>query len=167
MYGIGLLGLLLGCAGEAPLADRTDGQVEVAFRELHRRIYGVYDLAPERDPVHDWLSASFAGETLTREYIEHFTTLTRLEAEGMWVEPLGVAYDDVLVVGRSGEGVQVEAAWTVRGIVHHPTHEHERVNHYRAIYTVAERGAGPRLVGVRMKNVRRLAAEVPETTTFP
>jgi len=147
---------LAGCVGG------DDAALEEDFRSLHAAVYEVYDVGVDRDAVHGLLAASFAGEALTREYVEHFTTLTRLEDAEMRVAVLGVEYDDVMVVGRGEGSVEVEAAWTVRGMVHHPTHTHERLNYYRATFTVAETAEGLRIIETRMQNARRLASPPPE-----
>ncbi|MEM8962380.1 MAG: hypothetical protein AAGD38_12935, partial [Acidobacteriota bacterium] len=65
--GVGAVALLI--AGCAP-SDHRLGEI---FEDLHRPIYGLYALGPDRDALHDLLAASFAGEALTQAYVEHFT----------------------------------------------------------------------------------------------
>lgn len=150
------LTLTLACApGPTPGAEED-------FRALHARVYDAYTLgaegaAPDRDALHRHLAASFSGEALTREYIEHFTTLARMHEAGVRVEVRSVRYGDVLAL----PGGRVEAEWTVTGEAFHPTHTHTRVNRYHAIYTLAETAGGPRIVHTRMKNLRRLAEPPP------
>ena len=138
---------------------RIDGDV---FRALHAEIYEVYRLdirdgPPDRDALHALLAGSFAGEALTREYIEHYTTLARMREAGIWVELQSVRYDDVMPL----PGGRVEAEWTVSGLVPPPGHTHRRINRYHATYTLAETPAGPRIVATRMKNMQRLAEPPP------
>ncbi len=149
------LALALACTRAPPIAGDD-------FRALHARIYEVYRLdirdgPPDRDALHALLAGSFSGEALTREYIEHYTTLARMREAGIWVELQAVRYDDVLPL----PGDRVEAEWTVSGLVHHPTHTHSRINRYHATYTLAETAAGPRIVATRMKDMQRLAEPPP------
>ena len=120
------------------------------------------ELPPERDAVHTHLAASFEGEALTREYIEHYTALVRLARTDSAVTVLGVDYDDVLAVELGAEQATVEAEWVVRGRIRHGTHTHERFNRYQASYTLVHTENGPRIAGVRMKNLQRQEGIAPE-----
>ena len=77
----------------------AEPRLERRFKQLHRRLYEVYSLDAldsvgpidsidpieprdlNRDAIHDLLAASFSGEALTDEYVEHFVTLTRMRQE--------------------------------------------------------------------------------------
>ncbi|MDX1385321.1 MAG: hypothetical protein R3190_16835, partial [Thermoanaerobaculia bacterium] len=158
-FAAALAGLLVACGGR-PLAE-VEGRERVLdeFRRLHSAVYGVYELGPDRDRIHELLAASFAGEALTREYVEHFTTLVRMATEHTGIRVLRVDYEDVAVVASDEDEVEVAADWSVGGIVSHQLHRHHRVNRYQATYTLARvdgPGPGLRIVSSRVRNAERI-----------
>ena len=167
--------LALGCT--ASPVDRLGGTDSIVehFRTIHSQVYRVYSLGPDRDAIHAQLAAAFAGDALTREYVEHWTTLARMRQEGTAIDVLSVDYESVEVAGTSPEGVLVEADWSVGGIVTHQRHKHHRINRYQAVYTVAmavnEEGEAPALhiVDTRVRNAERVATplESPGSSGFP
>lgn len=127
------------------------------FQELHRPIYGVYELGGDRDAIWDLLNDSFADEALTQEYVEHFTTLHTMAAEETAIQVIRVDYESVRVLPPSQAGqVRVEADWSVGGVVTHQAHKHTRVNRYVAVYTLAETPAGWRIVDTHMRDLARV-----------
>ena len=54
------------------------------------------------------------------------------------------------------DGAEVEARWSVGGIVHHGSHSHPRVNSYEALYKVAPTAEGMRIVGTRLRRAERV-----------
>jgi hypothetical protein len=171
-----VLGQVLGCAA-SPI-ERLGGADSIVerFQQLHSRVYSVYSLGLDRDAIHAQLAAAFAGDALTREYVEHWTTLARMREEGTAIDVLSVDYESVAVAGIAPEGVLVEADWSVGGIVTHQRHKHHRINRYQAVYTVAmaaeEAGEAPalRIVDTRVRNAERVATplESPSTSSgFP
>ena len=147
----------------API-DRLGGAdtVMAHFREIHSQVYRVYSVGLDRDAVHDQLAAAFAGDALTREYVEHWTTLARMRDEGTAIDVLSVDYESVAVAGSVANGVLVEADWSVGGIVTHQSHKHHRINRYQAVYTMAMAstdGETPALhiVDTRVRNAERVA----------
>ena len=167
--------LALGCTA-SPI-DRLGGADSVIerFRQIHSQVYRVYSLGPDRDAIHAQLAAAFAGDALTREYVEHWTTLARMREEGTAIDVLSVDYESVAVAGTSPQGVLVEADWSVGGIVTHQRHKHHRINRYQAVYTVAmaanEAGEAPALhiVDTRVRNAERVATplESPGSSGVP
>ena len=132
------------------------------FREIHSQVYRVYSVGLDRDAVHDQLAAAFAGDALTREYVEHWTTLARMRDEGTAIDVLSVDYESVAVAGSVPDGVLVEADWSVGGIVTHQSHKHHRINRYQAVYTMAMAstdGEAPALhiVDTRVRNAERVS----------
>jgi hypothetical protein len=155
---------LLGLACTAAPLDRLGGAdtVLARFREIHSQVYRVYSLGLDRDAVHDQLATAFAGDALTREYVEHWTTLARMRDEGTAIDVLSVDYESVEVAGSAPGAVLVEADWSVGGIVTHQSHKHHRINRYQAIYTLAMAstdGETPALhiVDTRVRNAERVA----------
>ena len=133
-----------------------DTAITDTFRSLHKPLYGVYDLGPSRDGIHDLLSASFVGEALTDEYIEHYTTLFRMVEDETSIRIQRVDYESVTVLDRGPEGVRVDADWSVGGVVTHQGHKHPRVNRYRAVYTLSPTADGLRITATRMRNLERV-----------
>jgi hypothetical protein len=126
------------------------------FEALHREIYRVYSLTPDRDAVWDLLAGSFEGQALTQQYIEHYTTLVLSEQEETSIQVLAVDYDSVTLLEVSDEIARIEVDWAVGGVVTHRGHKHPRVNRYSAIYHLAQREQGLRIVDTRLKNMERV-----------
>ena len=179
-YGLsGVLILLiawLAACGGVPLTE-TVGEARVAdeFRRIHSAVYGVYDLGggaegPDRDSIHQLLAASFAGDALTEEYVEHFTTLVRMGSESTAIRVLSVDYENVEVVDSTDREVELIADWSVGGVVSHQLHRHHRVNRYQASYTLApadDEQSGLRIVSSRVRNAERIRNPLGNATSFP
>lgn len=161
---VAALGLVLAVlAGTAACRDRsgpmerfTAEELVAAFERLHERVYGVYDLPPDRDAVHDLLAGSFAGRQLTEEYIEHFTTLYTMREEKTAIDVLQVDYDEVTLASRRPERVWLDADWSVGGVVSHRGHKHVRINRYRALFALEEAGGELRIAETRIRNSERV-----------
>lgn len=150
-----------GCGPRVPAI--ADDAALAIFEELHSRIYDVYDLAPERDTIYDLLRDSFDGEALLDEYVEHYTTLQRMQRDDTKVTILRVDYGATAVLDSDEDGVVIEADWNVGGVVYHQGHSHTRINRYQAIYTLAERDLGYRIVDTKMKNMERVQLDLMKT----
>jgi hypothetical protein len=163
--------LSAGCSwrAEDPIVTGPDGDLIEEFKELHARIYDVYSLGRDRDRVHDLLSSSFAGRALTKEYVEHFTTLVRMRDERTAIQVLKVDYERVSVLNRRPEAVRIDADWSVGGVVTHQNHRHARVNRYRAVYTLAEQGQGQglRIIETRVRNSERVDSLSAKDGSWP
>lgn len=151
----------------ASLAELSDADLIERFEELHQPVYEVYGLGVDRDEIHRHLASSFAGEALTREYVEHFTTLTRMQREQTSIDVLRVDYEDVHLVERSRSAAKVDADWSVSGLVTHQGHRHPRINRYRATYTLAvepaaaSTAAALRIVDTRVRSAERQRSALP------
>ncbi|HJN74649.1 MAG TPA: hypothetical protein QGF58_12010 [Myxococcota bacterium] len=145
----------LACAAKQDIG-LSDGEVVEQFKGLHAPVYEVYDLAGDRQAIHELLSDSFTGEALTREYVEHWTTLAHMEREQTSIRVKKVDYETVEVLERAPGEVRVDVDWSVGGIVTHQAHKHPRVNRYRAVYTLRETPDGLRITATRMRNLERI-----------
>lgn len=170
------------CTREKPTQPSAD-EVRLArrFEQLHRRLYEVYSLdldrdslGLDRDAIHDLLAASFSGEALTNEYVEHFVTLTHMREEGTAIDVVRIDYERVDVLERDEYRVVLDADWSVAGIVTHQGHKHARVNRYRAIYTLASSEpldeSGLRIIDTQMRSLERVgnpASALPRGAGFP
>ncbi len=156
---VSVLLLLLSCAthrvepGELGLSD---AQLVERFKQLHEPVYQVYELSGDRQAIHGLLAASFAGEALTSEYVEHWTTLANMQREETSIRIKRVDYERVRVLDRAAGSLRVDVDWSVGGIVTHRAHKHPRVNRYRAVYTLVDEGDGLRIVATRMRNLERI-----------
>ena len=148
--------LLAGCASPGPLDDLDDAALAQAFVDLHGRVYDLYSLPLDADAVHAWLAASFDGEALTTQYIEHWGTRVAMDRDGTRVDVKRVSHDPPVIVARGPDAAEVDAAWNVGGIVHHRSHSHPRVNRYEAVYAVAWTGDGLRIVDTRLRRAERV-----------
>lgn len=151
-----LLGLT-SCSGGSPApAPMDEAELLAGFERLHRAIYQVYSLAPDRDAVWELLAESFTGPALTQQYVEHYTTLVLSEQEETAIQVLAVDYDAVELLGPPGEELRIEAAWAVGGVVTHRGHKHPRVNRYQAIYQLVAGEQGLRITDTHLKNMQRV-----------
>ncbi|MFT5586506.1 MAG: hypothetical protein ACI9VR_004105, partial [Cognaticolwellia sp.] len=100
------------------------------------------------------------GEALTREYVEHFTTLHTMAAEETAIQVIRVDYESIKVLDhRQFHGqrqLRVEADWSVGGVVTHQAHKHTRVNRYVAVYTLQEGPEGWRITDTHMRDLARV-----------
>jgi hypothetical protein len=159
---------VLGCAATpGELAGLSDQALAERFQELHRRVYEVYAQGPEAPRLHDHLARSFAGEQLTEEFLEHYTTVALMARDRTAIDVLRVDYER-LALARERDRVRVEADWSVGGVVTHQGHTHPRVNRYRAVYTLAAvaraEGGDPlaalRIVDTRLESLERVRGAI-------
>ncbi len=147
----------VGCAvSQAPPVDLPAAELLERFQALHKRIYEVYSLAPDRDRVWEQLADSFTGPALTQQYIEHYTTLVLSEQEETSIRVLAVDYARLELLDRPPGGARVEAEWAVGGVVTHRGHKHPRVNNYHAVYTLEPGQTGLRISDTKLKNMERV-----------
>ena len=140
-----------------PPEPPDDAQVQQAFEAMHRGVYEVYALPLERDALWERLDASFAGDALTAQYIEHWTARHQMDRDRTRIDVRRVDYDSVALLSLQPGSARVDASWSVGGIVTHQRHKHPRVNRYRAVYTMEDLpGRGWRIVQTRMRDVKRV-----------
>lgn len=157
VHRLALLPLMLAVVGCGPEVGPPDPDVLIStFQELHRGIYAVYSLPLDRDALWDRLNASFAGEALTEQYVEHWTARHQMEREKTAIDVRRVDYDRIEILDAAPGVARVDAAWSVGGIVTHQRHKHLRVNRYQAVYTLVDGAHGWRIVQTRMRDVHRV-----------
>lgn len=149
--------ILMVLAGCAPSPERPEPQAVVdAFQSAHAGVYEVYGLPMDRDALWERLDASFAGEALTEQYVEHWTSRHHMERERTAIDVKQVDYDTVEVLELGPESARLDVAWSVGGVVTHQRHKHPRVNRYRAVYVLHDMPQGWRIVQTHMKDVYRV-----------
>lgn len=156
------LGLLLGCAS-GPVAEPDVEALSEELGGLHEAIYSVWELGLDRDAVHGALAEAFVGEALTRQYVETWATLVRMDEEGTALRILGVERDALeLLPGEAASEVRVDLSWRVRGVVSHQGHRHPRIARYRAVYTLVPTPEGLRIADTRMRDLARVRSRVDD-----
>jgi hypothetical protein len=152
---IGLL-FLSACTDSGSLDDLDDARLVESFVRLHSRVYDLYALALDADAVHDHLAASFAGEALTAQYVEHWGTRVHMQRDGTSVDVRRVSHEPPKVIARGPAAADVDASWSVGGVVHHKSHSHPRVNRYEAVYTLSMTDTGLRIVDTHLRQAERV-----------
>ena len=160
------LSLLSGCAGARPPLV-APGELPEVFRGLHAPVYSIYELGPDRDAVHELLAASFTGRQLTREYVEHYSTLVRMQQEQTSIDVRRVDYDRIEPLEIGPDQARLTAEWSVGGVITHGGHKHPRVNRYQAVYTLEQGPDGIRIVSTRMSNLQRIRTPVGGGADWP
>jgi hypothetical protein len=81
-----------------------------------------------------------------------------MQREQTAIEVLQVNYEEVHVLRRGDRNVEIDADWSVGGVVTHRNHRHVRVNRYRAVYTLAPAEGGLRIVETHVRNSERVGS---------
>ena len=153
-----------GCAGVQTSIQDNDELVN-ALKAIHQPVYDIYAKRLDRDGLHGHLGQSFVGEALTEAYVEHFTTLSRMETEETAIEILDVAYGDAQVLSI-GVHPRILCQWQVSGVITHGGHAHARTNAYSAVFTLADTQAGWRISDTKMKDLERLKIDTNDDIEF-
>ena len=95
------------------------------FMQIHQNVYEVYKAQRNGRNVHQILQKSFSGEALTQEYIEHYSTLAKMESEETAIDIKQIDYHSVKVLEYTKVNLRVDADWSVGGIVTHQKHNQE------------------------------------------
>ena len=151
--------LILSCAS-GPIPQLSD--VVSQFKNLHARVYDVYDLGAEPEKIHNLLALSFVGEALTTEYIEHFTTIHHMGNEDTSIDIRTVDYNSIVPIQFTARQAQLDVDWSVGGVVTHRSHKHTRVNRYRALYTISATNREWRITDTKMRNMERIRRATDE-----
>jgi hypothetical protein len=151
------LALASGCGPDAT-GGLSERDLVARFEQLHRRVYDVYEIGPERERLHALLASVFDGRALTEEYVEHYTTAVRMRDERTSIDVVRIDYDGIEVLSRTRESARVGVAWSVGSVIGHRDHRHARVNRYRAVYTLADVAGELRIVGTRLGSLERVGS---------
>lgn len=142
-----------------PIPEREEALA--MFESLHSNIYQAFASRDEEN-VYELLSRSVAPDILDELYGEVFESMI-LRGEGgaiCDVQKLEVLERDVaLPESSSGEeapAFEIDWRWSVKGLVSHYNHRHERINLYHARYRVAHDGASWKIADVEILDHKRL-----------
>ena len=151
--------LYFSCINRVPDLDLVQHQ----FTEMHPRVYQIYKTKLEEPQLHQLLSTVFVGNTLTTEYIEHFSTLHHMTVESTSIAVQKVDYNSIDILEFDFGEVKLDVDWSVGGVVTHQCHKHTRVNRYHAVYTLVDIGVGEwRISDVKMRNAERIRRATDE-----
>ena len=149
-----LLFTLLACAS-GPRGLPT-GLID-QFKWRHSSVYEVYQLALDRDQIHDHLAEVYLGDALTEAYVLHFQTMVHMEEDETAIDVRQVDYTSVDFQAHTLDGVLLDVDWSVGGIVTHQKHKHTRVNRYQARYTLQTDSEGEwKIAHTRVRNAERV-----------
>ena len=153
--------LFLSCSLQSGPLVNLDSVLRT-FRELHPTVYELYAASLPESALHQKLSNVFTGRRLTREYIEHFTTLYQMELEETAIDVRQVDYNQIEVLDFDVDWVRLDVDWSVGGVVTHQGHKHTRVNRYHAVYLMTNTDRGWRISDVKMRNAERIRRATDE-----
>lgn len=135
-------------------ADLDDAEALAVFESLHRNIYRAFDYTDE-GAVYDALAQSVDGPMLETIYNDVYQSLIMREENGAVSKVVRVSVDRAVLdrevddetAAAHGLGAYVVVCnWQVDGVVTHYGHTHARTNAFEAVYTVAPRADGWRIV---------------------
>ncbi|MBX2852790.1 MAG: hypothetical protein KTR15_13730 [Phycisphaeraceae bacterium] len=148
--------------GATPSSD----EALAIFESLHRNIYRAFDYTDE-GAVYDALAQSVDGPMLETIYNDVYQSLILREENGAVSKVVRVEIEEAKLTGKFDSAAStppdeelgsfvVHASWQVDGLVTHFGHAHKRTNAFEAVYTVAPRAAGWRIVEVDILDQRRI-----------
>ncbi|MEM7386076.1 MAG: hypothetical protein AAF514_14140 [Verrucomicrobiota bacterium] len=128
------------------------------FTDLHANIYRAFDYTDESS-IYDSLSRSVEpGPLLDRIYGEVYQSLILREEGGVVCKVQKVEMEECRTTVESSERFEARCHWRVYGMVKHWGHAHQRINEYRARYTLEKKDEGWRITDVTVEEQRRLGA---------
>lgn len=150
----------------ASRAAPSDDEALAIFESLHRNIYRAFDYTDE-GAVYDALAQSVDGPMLETIYSDVYQSLIMREENGAVSKVVRVQIDEARLISKFDSAAStppdeelgsfvVRATWQVDGLVTHFGHAHKRTNAFEAVYTVAPRAAGWRIVEVDILQQRRI-----------
>lgn len=146
------------------IASLADEEALSVFESLHRNIYRAFDYTDE-GAVYDALAQSVDGPMLETIYNDVYQSLIMREENGAVSKVVRVEVEDAFLIEPIDEAAEVahgpsayvvHCAWQVDGLVTHFGHTHARTNAFTAVYTVAPRADGWRIVDAEILDQRRI-----------
>jgi hypothetical protein len=151
------VGLPWSPAAAAP-APETAREV---FATLLENIYVAFDYR-EEGAIYDVLAQSVDGSLLDHIYREVYRSLILRDEGGAMskVRSVDILRSEVMPAPPAEDGAAafgIRATWRVDGYVRHWGHVHTRTNEYEAVYSVAARPEGWRIVAQTVLQQKRVA----------
>ncbi|MEO0475209.1 MAG: hypothetical protein AAF085_04440 [Planctomycetota bacterium] len=143
-------------------AELDEVEALTVFETLHRNIYRAFDYTDEGS-VYDALAESVDGPMLEAIYNDVYQSLIMREENGAVSKAVRVEIEEAAVVPAEetdeafdANAYRIACTWQVDGLVTHFGHTHERTNEFEAVYTLAPREQGWRIVGAEILQQRRI-----------
>lgn len=143
-------------------APMDEAQSLAIFESLLRNIYRAFDYTDE-GAVYDALAQSVDGPMLETIYNDVYQSLIMREENGAVSKVVRVQIDEAQLKpveesdsAMDASAYRVHSRWRVDGLVTHFGHSHARTNAFEAIYTIAPRGDGWRIVGAQILQQQRI-----------
>ncbi len=130
------------------------------FERLHRNIYSAFDSHSE-DQIYDVLVRSVDLGILDQIYGDVYESLIMRDEGGAisQVESVDVLERQVFLGDGEEPEFDVDWRWTVKGVVTHYGHQHQRVNRYRAKYNVGLVNGAWKIRSVEIQEQERVPLE--------
>jgi len=126
-----------------------------ALNQLLTNIYRAFDYQTE-EAMYDQLAVSTMGDQLTAIYLEHQSAMELEDRGGARASVDRVDVIEIREVTSRGEGVMIDASWTVSGSVSHFGHIHYRKNLYNAnVFLQTQQGTW-KINGIEVKEMERI-----------
>ena len=138
------------------VSDLSGPALESVLVELLTRIYAAFG---ENDEfaIYDGLATAVASDLLTDLYLQRRAAQAGQpeDPEGGVARIVDLTLDDYAVTARTGPDYQIDATWTVTGVIGHEDHRHERVNTYAAALTLGPADGEWRITRFDLDQVQR------------
>ncbi len=140
-------------------ARLPEAAIEPVLSTLLTRVYDAFGQT-EEGAIYDGLATAVATDLLTDLYLQRRAVQAR-GPENPEDPEVGTAtitdlrLDDWSLLESTSLGYQIQATWTVVGIVGHADHRHERINTYAARLALGPAAGEWRLTAFDLDQVRR------------
>ena len=151
----------LGCDSQSKVELPDEQGATALFKKLHAGIYRAFEQR-EEGAIYDSLADSVSGDLLDSIFGQVFESLIAREHGDVVSEIVDVRVVAVTITEPAhvdddhGPTFQARAVWEVNSVAEHEQHTHLRSNQYEALYRVAHRPEGWRIVEDRILRQRRL-----------
>jgi hypothetical protein len=134
-----------------------DARATALLQTLLKNVYRAFDFREEED-VYDKLALTVSGDLLTDIYLQNRRSMAIQQAGGAQAKIKEVAVQEARAERIDGEGLTyaVHGTWTALGTVGHWGHVHQRKNRYEAVVTIAARDGAWKIVGLELRDERRI-----------
>ena len=136
------------------VATLDDDALYPVLTELLRRVYSAFG-EEEEFAIYDGLATAVASDLLTDLYLQRRAAQEQEYSEGGKVTIREVEITELTPLPGPPNEHLVNTSWTVRGIVAHGEHQHERINAYTAQLTLGVADGEWRLTGFNLDTIRR------------
>jgi hypothetical protein len=153
------------------VGELDDERAVALLQTLLKNVYRAFDFREEED-VYDKLALSVSGDLLTDLYLQNRRSMAIQQAGGAQAKIKEVGVEEAHAERVDGDGLTyaLHGTWTALGTVGHwGGHVQQRKNRYEAIVTVAARNGAWKLVGLELRDEKRVdqAGQPPQDRPPP